>query len=622
MARGKMSLLNDSWRKLRLLFEEDEDAAPADEAARPAAKTVATGPAGGSAAARAAARRARKLDMQQRLAAMIRPDGSIQGGIVKFVNLYPIAAKVGERWPIVFPKVELMSESVIRRECDPWDLWALHDDKGFALIFTDPNLTDEQADARCLAIFEAIREHLLGQVHVGRAVFNISPRMMLRALHEGGEPPLVMKQPPDPGAWIPPAAELAKRAVYRPPEGGAIAADAAPGPGPAFDASAATPAAEGWVTAPESAERTLEVGRSDDKPVRDIAVGRSFDRSDRAIEVGRSDDKPSGIGEWSYATSEQRRETIAAWDGKYEAPEEFDAGLSRDKRAIELKFEIGETEEQAIARYVTMGRFNTMFDAIAVRFRSFWAPRHEAVTTYLADARLRADDIEVGQAILVERANEVAAIAALDIAVLARTLEAVVPRIEAGARFLFAIPVAYPTLLRRADRYAYFDHWAAIPEAVRRFGRFFCYQPTSEIGDIPLAEVVNMLTRAGRTPIFANPLAPAALDRARSLRIKAIGLDASALDGDFEQVRTIASIARRYGMVTFFQHVAAGARRRAIDGEASLIEGALLPGPDALPQHPETLPADAFAAGADAGAGSGRARVRGSASAVAESKVR
>lgn len=577
-----MSLLNDSWRKLRLLFEESEDES-AEDAGRAGAKAVASGPAGGSAAARAAARRKRKLDMRERLAAMIQPDGTIQGGIVRFINLYPFQAKVGdERWPTVFHKVELMSDSVIRREIDPWDLWALHEDMGFALIFTDPTLTEEQADARCLRIFDAIREHLLGQVHIGRPMFHVDPVLMLRALNENGTPPLAMEEPVPPGAWVPPAIELAKRAGYVPPTGGApVAKPSEPihppdGPPP---------------------ERDIAVARSADRPARDIEVGRSFERAEHDIGVGRSDDKAAGTSDWVYATSEQKRESIAAWDGRYEGPEEFDAGLSRDKRAIELTYQIGETEEQAIARYVTMGRFNTMFDAIDVRFRSFWAPRHQAVTTYLADARLRADDLDVGQAILVKRADEVAALAALDIAVLARTLEAVVPRIEAGARFLFAIPVAYPTLLRRADRHAYFDHWAAIPEAIRKFGRFFCYQSTTEIGDSALAEIVGMLTRAGRAPIFASPLTPASLERARSLRIKAIGLDADALAENAEPLRAAASIARRFSIVTLFQHVAPAARRRAIDSEAGLIEGALLPGADALPQRPEPLPPEVFAAG-------------------------
>jgi len=173
----------------------------------------------------------------------------------------------------------------------------------------------------------------------------------------------------------------------------------------------------------------------------------------------------------------------------------------------------------------------------------------------------------------------------------------VVPRIEAGARFLFAIPVAFPTLLRRSDRHAYFDLWAAIPEAVRRFGRFYCYQSTAEIGDMALGELVGMLTRAGRAPIFATPLTTASLDRARSLRIKAISLDASALERDFDTAQAVAAIAQRYGIVTFFARVPAAARRRAIDGSASLIEGALLRGPDALPDRPDPLSPEMFAAG-------------------------
>src|SRR4051812_27448688 len=80
------------FSKLRNLFEEEEDAA----AAEPDATAVPPQPAGAggktsTAAARAAARRRRKLDMRERLAAMIQPDGSVAGGIVKFISLFPIA---------------------------------------------------------------------------------------------------------------------------------------------------------------------------------------------------------------------------------------------------------------------------------------------------------------------------------------------------------------------------------------------------------------------------------------------------------------------------------------------------------------------------------------------------
>src|SRR5690242_19988683 len=210
-----MSLFNEFGRKLRNLFEEEEDGA--GPAAEPPARRPAAGLAASTALARAEARRRRKLDMRERLAAMIQPDGSVQGGLVKFISLYPIAAAVGDRWPIQFPKAEAMSESVIRRELDDGDLWSGHGDKGFALIFTDPALTDEEANARCLRIFEAIREHLLGKVPVARPRFDVDPRYLLRALDEDGEPPLVMDDPQPPGVWMPPASELAKRAAYLPP---------------------------------------------------------------------------------------------------------------------------------------------------------------------------------------------------------------------------------------------------------------------------------------------------------------------------------------------------------------------------------------------------------------------
>ncbi len=235
-----------------------------------------------------------------------------------------------------------------------------------------------------------------------------------------------MDDPQPPGVWMPPAAALAARANYIPPSVAPRAASlgseaavlrsggTAPGPAP-LD----------WTPMAERQDGTIEVGRSEDRVASDVTFGRSHDRAGGDAEVGRSDDKEAPEPEWIYATQEQRHASIAAWDGAYEAPEEFDAGRTRDKRPAEFVIFEGESEEQAVTRYVTMGRFNTMFDAIDVRFRGFWSPRHQAITTYLADARLRADDIEVGQAVLVRRADEVAALAALDIAVLARTLEAV-----------------------------------------------------------------------------------------------------------------------------------------------------------------------------------------------------
>jgi hypothetical protein len=594
-----MSLFNESWRKLRLLFEEEEiaDAVGAEEAPEPAPPAAA---APGSTALRVEARRKRKLDMRERLARMIQPDGTVKGGIVKFVNLFPIAAAVGDRWPIAFPKVELMSEAIIRRELDPRDLWAVHGDKGFALIFTDTNLTDEEANARCLRIFDAIREHLLGQVHVGRPRFDVDPSLMLRALDEDREPPLVMDDPQPPGVWMPPAAALAARANYVPPSSGGAAQRA--GAGAAILHSGAVSEAVApidWTPSPEHAPRDIAVGRSDDRLEATIEVGRSDHRAVGAVEIGRSDDRRSHEPEWVYATTEQQRASIAEWDGHYGAPDEFDTGRSRDKRAPDLTLIVdGETEEQAVVRYVTMGRFNTMFDAIAVRFRSFWAPRHQAVTTYFADARLRADDIDVDHAILAARADEVSALAALDIAVMARTLDAVVPRLEAGARFFFALPVAFPTLLRRADRHAYLDRWAALPEAVRRFGRFVCYQSIGEIGDAALADIVGMLMRAGRTPIFTSLAAPGSLDRARSLRIKALALDGSRLRDEpaFKTTREVAAIAHRNGIATLLERVPPGARRRALQTEASLIEGAPVPDAPALPDRPTVLTPEAFAA--------------------------
>jgi hypothetical protein len=598
---------------LRLLFEEPDGPEVAPKAA------AAAHPSSG-AALRAEARRRRKLDMRERLAGMIRPDGSVAGGIVKFINLYPIAAAVGDRWPIAFPKVEMMSESIIRREVTERDLWAVHGDQGFAVIFTDPELTDEEADLRCLRIFEAIREHLLGKVPVARPRFDVDPRILLRAFDENGTPPLVMTNPTQPpGAWVPPATALAERAAYLPPGtetkpiGGAgwepPASDAPPIAWSPIEPPArdiAVGRSDDRTDIPFDVQRsdervaaTLEVGRSETRPKAGFAIAHSDDRPTSDGAVARSDDKPKAEIDWHYETEEERLATIQAWDGRYRDPEEFDP-RSRDKRSHELVLLEGESREQAIARYVTMGRFNTMFDAIGVRFRSFWAHRQQAVALYRADARLRADDLDVGSEILIERADAVAALAALDIAVLARTIEAVVPRIQAGGRFFFVVPVSFDTLLRRTDRHAFFDQWATVPETIRQFGRFACYQSTAEIGDAALGEIIGMLSRAGRSPIFASPLASGGLDRLRDLRVKAISLDGSTFETNpnaLETARKVATIAQRLGIVTYVEGAPVAVRRRLLDTDANFIEGALLPDAAALPARPVTVSAEAFAAG-------------------------
>lgn len=593
-----MSLFNEFGRKLRNLFEEEEDGAAPATAEQPGRRPGA-GAAASTTAARAEARRRRKLDMRERLAAMIQPDGSVQGGLVKFISLYPIAAAVGDRWPIQFPKAEAMSESVIRRELDDGDLWAGHGDKGFAIIFTGPELTDEEANARCLRIFEAIREHLLGKVPVARPRFSVDPRYLLRALDEDGEPPLVMDDPQEPGVWMPPAAELARRAAYVPPSADPQDMTAAAAPIAAPETSAIAEPPIDWEQMAGRPARPVEVEETRDKRDPTFEAGRSEDRPEGWVDVGRSHDKATPEFEWTYASDDERKAAVAAWDGGYDAPEEFDVGRSRDKRMPELVVMSGESHEQALARYVTMGRFNTMFDAIEVRFRGFWSPRHQAIATWLVDAKLRADDLHADQAVLVERADAVNALAALDIAVLDRTVEAVVPRLEAGAKFFFALPVSFATLLRRTDRHEYFDRWAVLPEAVRRFGRFACYESTGAIGDAPLSEIVGMLTRAGRVPIFAHPNRTADLDRARELRIKAISLDAGGFQDDraFETATSVAAIAHRHGIMTLFARLPASLRAKALTTEVAMIEGPLAPSADHLPRRPFPLSAAAFVAG-------------------------
>lgn len=588
-----MSLFNDSFRKLKQLFEDDAAAQAA--AAAPVAST--SNP--GAAAMRAEARAKRKLDVRERLAAMIAEDGSVTGGLVKYINLYPIAACVGERWQLVFPKVELMSEAIIKRDIEPGDLWLVHNDQGFVLIFTDPKLPNEEADERCLRIFEEIREHLLGRRLVARPIFDVDPRILLFAIDEGGMPPLHLAELQPEGAWIPPATELAKRSRYVPPE------------------TQARPVAEGFIETGRPATPAKEAGPD---------WGESAEREAGLGAWGPSADRPEGSGAWSetrekpvatpdWGETKERPEAIGKLVGDWRRADaaETEFGVTRSRAVIDPTFTpvAGESREETQARYVTMGRFNTMFEAIDVEFRSFWAVKQEMVGTFFVDPRLRAGadprlpaGTESGDAgppvtgaALIERAEAVGAQAALDMAVLDRALAAVTPRLLAGAKFFFVIPVGYSVLLRKADRHAYFDRWAAAPEAVRQLGRFQCYESTAAIGEAALSEIVIMLAQASRVPIFTSPTDPRHFDRLRDLRIQAVCLDGSGLTDSPapEALGRACAAGHRLNIVTYLTRVGRAARRAALAAHPAFIEGPRLPAAKALPDRPLTLGVDGFA---------------------------
>src|SRR5437763_8716860 len=105
----RMSLLD----RLRQMMGAEEAAAAAAAAS---AATAGQARAERLAAMRGEQRQRRRRDMRERLAALINPAGLVSGALVKFVNLQPIADAVGtERWAESFPRIELMSESVIER---------------------------------------------------------------------------------------------------------------------------------------------------------------------------------------------------------------------------------------------------------------------------------------------------------------------------------------------------------------------------------------------------------------------------------------------------------------------------------------------------------------------------
>lgn len=577
-----MSMLNDLFKKLKLLFGEAEGAA----AAAVAQTTSQSG------ALRGEMRKRRRLDMRERLAQMIQPDGSVSGGIVRFINLYPIAAAVGERWPILFPKVELMSESVIRRDIQPDDLWLVHGDLGFAVIFTEAGLTDEVADQRCLRIFEDIREYLLGKKLVAIPSFVVDPRILLRALDEGGAPPLHLLDIQPRGVWMPPATELAKRATYLPPD---VLAALPPGPG-----------IEVSDTVEPDPTSVAEVARSHDR-AQDRDVGSWHHAGDRAEHVpdwGQSFDRAGPV--------------TPLLTGLHADDDDGDIFGGRRRIPVDADFVAvpGEDREQTRARYVTMGRFNTMFDAIDVDFRSFWTVKQEMIGTFLADPRLREAPADAPAyllrgdptrtlfgSFLFERAEAVNASAALDIAVLRRTIEAVMPRLAAGAQFFFVVPVGYPTLLRKGDRYAFFDVWATLPEEMRRFGRFWCYQPAADVGDLALGEVIAMLDRTSRVPIFHGEPDSKLLNRLASLRIHAVSFDGAPLrhpeDGAAyaDRLRQACNAAHKAGLSTFLERIDRPTRQSAVTIPVGAIEGPRLSGANGLPNRPKPIAADRFAEG-------------------------
>jgi hypothetical protein len=651
-----MSLLD----RLRQMMGTEQAAAPAPAGAGQARVER-------LAAMRAGARERRRKDMREKLAFVIDPQGQIAGALVKFVNLQPIADAVGaERWADSFPRIELMSESVIERELGGDTLHVAHGMQGFLLLFTQADLEDEAADDLCDIVFDEIRRLLLGDGQANRPCYNCETRTLLRMLDETIPFPFVPSPRPQREITAPPAALAGEER----PQAAAAGAAATPDVGETphggmeweewrersggqgqfgvsgergapiagYGASQTRPQSDRDVgrsedrqessqefarsadrqerdrevgRSGERAERIGEFGRSEDRPVSDIDVGRSADRpGDAAGRFQSSADRPqipagqfgasaerAGAAGGSFASSADRP---VAKGGSFGSSEDrvdgmADWGMSRDRATQEWFFgrTRGRAETETDARYVPMGRANTMFDHVQIGYRPFLETRRSAVTSYLVAPSLAREGNLLEAAALFAQATRYNALPALDLAILDRAMTEIAPRFEAGVRFLFLLPLSFVTLMRRSDRYAYFDRWATVPVSVRKFARFYCYQPSGEIGETPLGEIATMLRFAGREPVFA--MAPTAVEMRRLayLRARSMMLDADAApQGKLDQ---LCQAGKQHQLTLYLGGTRDAARRRAAVGAgAAFVEGAALTGIAAIPARPGPVSVSGF----------------------------
>ncbi|CAK0779992.1 hypothetical protein CCP2SC5_90020 [Azospirillaceae bacterium] len=85
-------------------------------------------------------------------------------GKTQFLNLNEIRDQFGERWMLIAGKARSIAESEIRRRTSPSDVFAPVDDDSYLLLF--PQLDEEEARLKTIAIARAIQERLLGELGI------------------------------------------------------------------------------------------------------------------------------------------------------------------------------------------------------------------------------------------------------------------------------------------------------------------------------------------------------------------------------------------------------------------------------------------------------------------------
>ncbi len=103
--------------------------------------------------------------------------GVATGGTIYVVDLGQFREQLGDEWPKLADRVEMMVDAEIRRRLTPVDLYAKLGGSAFVIVFG--GLTEDEAKLKCALIAEEVRKRLVGvdpalkDVKVGSAVAHL-----------------------------------------------------------------------------------------------------------------------------------------------------------------------------------------------------------------------------------------------------------------------------------------------------------------------------------------------------------------------------------------------------------------------------------------------------------------
>ncbi len=106
--------------------------------------------------------------------------GVATGGTIYIVDLSQFREQLGDKWPQLAGRVEMMVDAEIRRRLTPVDLYAKLGGSAFVIVFG--SLTQDEAKLKCALIAEEVRKRLVGvdsaleDVKVGSAVAHLDQK--------------------------------------------------------------------------------------------------------------------------------------------------------------------------------------------------------------------------------------------------------------------------------------------------------------------------------------------------------------------------------------------------------------------------------------------------------------